>query len=230
MSAATSPDAGRSREVVSPIASCPWCEKPLPAAPPRLPGRIVCPACGVGITDPWPTDAELDAAYSGFYRPESGRFSGPGDALLRRTRGRLAQRLDEIAPPGPILDVGAGDGSLLDALHAVSRDATGLERESTRPDVRAAELDEVEPGWAAIVMWHSLEHLRAPGAALRAAAERLLPGGVLVVAVPNAASLQAGMLGERWFALDILHLEKPESACRHFLFFHLNPQPAGAPV
>ncbi len=48
-------------------------------------------------------------------------------------------------------------------------------------------------------MWHSLEHLRAPGAKLRAAAELLLPGGVLVVAVPNAASIQAHVFGSRWF-------------------------------
>src|SRR4051794_9020244 len=184
-------------------AACPWCSEPLPQRAQRLPGRVVCPACGVAITDPWPTDAELDRAYSTSYRPESGRFSGPGDALLRRTRGRLARRLDQIAPPGPILDVGAGDGALLDALHAVGREATGLERESTRTDVRAAEIDDVESGWAAIVMWHSLEHLRAPGAAVRAAAERLAPGGVLVVAVPNAASLQARAFGARWFALDL---------------------------
>src|SRR3954467_13948042 len=145
-------------------AACPWCSEPLPERAQRLPGRVVCPACGVAITDPWPTDAELDRAYSTSYRPESGRFSGPGDALLRRTRGRLARRLDEIAPPGPVLDVGCGDGALLHALHAAAgggaaggsvrrrgagRDATGLERESARADVRAAEIDEVEDGWAA---------------------------------------------------------------------------------
>jgi SAM-dependent methyltransferase len=184
-------------------ATCPWCESPLPAGAAALPGRVVCPACHVGVTSPWPTDAELDAAYATFYRPDSGRFSGPGDALLRRTRGRLARRIDEIAPPGPVLDVGAGDGALLDALQAVGREAVGLEREATRPDVRAGEIADQEGGWAAIVLWHALEHLRAPGAALRDAAERLAPGGVLIIAVPNAASIQARLFGERWFALDL---------------------------
>jgi hypothetical protein len=65
---------------------------------------VSCSHRGVANTDPWPTEAELDAAYRSWYRPASGRFSGIGDAVLRRTRSRLARRLDRIAPPGPVLD------------------------------------------------------------------------------------------------------------------------------
>lgn len=182
---------------------CAWCEAPFDERASRLAGRILCARCGVATTDPWPTDAELDAAYAGFYRPDSGRFAGPGDALLRRSRGTLARRIDRVAPPGLVLDVGSGEGALLDALSAVGREAVGLERASTRPDVREAEIEEIEGEWSAIVLWHSLEHLRAPGRALDHAARLLAPGGVLVVAVPNAASLQARAFGDRWFALDI---------------------------
>ena len=64
-----------------------------------------------------------------------------------------------------------------------------------------------------MVFWHSLEHLREPGAALAHAARLLAPGGVLVVAVPNAGSVQARLFGDRWFALDIprhlVHLPAP---------------------
>ena len=184
-------------------ARCAWCEVPFDEGAVRLTGRIVCARCGVATTDPWPTDAELDAAYAGFYRPDSGRFAGPGDALLRRSRGTLARRIDRIAPLGRVLDVGSGEGALLDALAATGREAVGLERASTRPDVREAEVGDVEGEWAAVVFWHSLEHLRAPGRALDHAATLLAPGGVLVVAVPNAASLQARAFGDHWFALDV---------------------------
>jgi 2-polyprenyl-3-methyl-5-hydroxy-6-metoxy-1,4-benzoquinol methylase len=127
-----------------------------------------------------------------------------GDALLRRARGALATRLDRIAPPGRVLDVGAGDGALLDALRARGRDALGLELVSTRPDVLAADIADVEEtGWAAIVFWHSLEHLPRPGRALADAAALLRRGGVLVVAVPNSDSLQARAFGDGWFALDL---------------------------
>jgi SAM-dependent methyltransferase len=145
----------------------------------------------------------LERAYADWYRPATGRFVWPGDQILRYTRGKLAGRLDRIAPPGPILDVGAGDGALLDSFRRHGRAALGLERASTRPDVREAELDEIEGSFAGIVFWHSLEHLREPGAALARAAELLAPGGVLVVAVPNAASLQARAFGDHWLALDL---------------------------
>ena len=182
---------------------CAWCGRPLNATATRLTGRLRCSGCGVASTDPWPSEAELEEAYANWYRPSSGRFSGVGDRLLRYTRGRLARRLDRISPEGAVLDVGAGDGTLLDALAARGRRAVGIERESTRPDVREGDLDDTDGEWAAIVFWHSLEHLATPGDDLERAAALLAPAGVLVIAVPNADSLQARVFGDRWLALDI---------------------------
>jgi SAM-dependent methyltransferase len=185
------------------VSACAWCG--AAAAPARRRsgfGVRRCARCGAGTTDPLPTEAELERAYAR-YRPDSGRFSGAGDALLRRTRARLAARVAELAPPGRVLDVGAGDGALLDALHALGRDAAGLERDSRRDDVREAEVSEIDGDWAAVVFWHSLEHLPAPGAAIDHAARILAPGGTLFVAVPNLDSLQARAFGERWLHLDL---------------------------
>src|SRR4051794_35973326 len=112
--------------------TCAWCGADLVDGE-QLKGRIRCRACGVATTDPWPTEAELDAAYSGSYRPQSGRFAGPGDRLLRIARSRLALRIDRIAPPGPVLDIGAGDATLLAALRKRGRVAEGLERTSGGP-------------------------------------------------------------------------------------------------
>jgi SAM-dependent methyltransferase len=145
----------------------------------------------------------LNAAYGTWYRPTSGRFSGLGDAMLRRTRGRLARRLDRIAPAGPVLDVGSGEGILLDALCGRGREVLGLEREAVRPDTRAGRLGDIDGSWAGIVFWHSLEHLPDAGEAIDRAAALLAPRGVLVIAVPNAGSLQARAFGDRWLALDL---------------------------
>jgi hypothetical protein len=123
--------------------------------------------------------------------------------ILRRTRGWLARRLDHIAPPGSVLDVGAGDGALLDALAEKGRSSLGLERDSTRPDMRAGDLTSVDGEWAAIVFWHSLEHLPNPGEELERAVNMLAPGGILVIAVPNASSVQARVFGDQWLALDL---------------------------
>lgn len=187
----------------APPPRCVWCGARSRPIGSRL---ALCGTCGVASTYPAPDEEELRAAYSSWYRPAGGRFGGGGDRLLARSRATLARRLDRRAPPGPVLDVGCGEGVLLDALRARGREAIGLERTAARPDVRACELSSFDerPGqWAAIVFWHSLEHLRDPGAALDRAWTLLANGGMLLVAMPNWGSWQARKLGDRWFALDL---------------------------
>ncbi len=184
-------------------ATCVWCAAPPDRPARRMWGRLACDACGVATTDPWPSDESLSAAYGGAYRPTGGRFSGPGDALLALTRGSLARRLDVIAPPGPVLDVGAGSGGLVAAIARRGREALGLEREASGEAIRDATLTDLTGDWAAIVFWHSLEHLPEPGADLDRAIDLLAPGGVLTIAIPNADSLQARVFGDRWLALDL---------------------------
>jgi SAM-dependent methyltransferase len=194
-------------EVTATAEACAWCGAALDPAD-RMPPRLVrCRSCGALTTDPPPTPAELDAAYGDWYRPPAGerRFSLFWDAVLTRSRSLLARRVDEIAPPGPVLDVGAGDGSLLDALRARGREAVGLERSDHREDMLDKAIEEMqgEGEWAAVIFWHSLEHLPHPASAVRAAAGLLADGGILFVALPNAASLQARVFGPRWLHLDL---------------------------
>jgi len=198
-----------------PAAECAWCGHEFGPEDQRLTGRVRCSECGVATTSPWPSDEQLGAAYARWYRPTGGRFSGLGDKVLQRTRSALATRLDKILPPGPVLDVGAGDGTLVQAFAARGREAVGLEPYAEDPGehIRAVEVEEMDGQWSAVIFWHSLEHLRRPGRALRHAAGLLAPGGTLIVAVPNAGSLQARLFGDRWLALDLP---------RHLV--HLNPQ------
>ena len=193
-----------STETPARTAACVWCGLPFGAGAEHLGRRTRCGGCGASTTDPPPSAAELAAAYGDRYRPaEERRFSFAGDAILGRTRGLLAGRIDRIAPPGPVLDVGAGDGSLVDALRARGREATGLERNAARADFRDEPLAEIAGEWAAVVFWHSLEHLPEPGAAIREAARLLAPRGIVAVAVPNNDSLQAQAFGDRWLHLDL---------------------------
>ena len=192
-----------SRADAPPATECAWCGHEFDANDDYLTGRVRCADCGVATTSPWPSDAQLSKAYEHWYRPAGGRFSGLGDAVLRRTRAALATRLNRVLPPGAVLDVGAGDGTLVQAFVRQGREAVGLEPHASGPHIRAAEVEEMTGEWAAVIFWHSLEHLRRPARALSHAASLLAPGGLLVVAVPNATSLQARVFGDRWLALDL---------------------------
>jgi 2-polyprenyl-3-methyl-5-hydroxy-6-metoxy-1,4-benzoquinol methylase len=60
-----------------------------------------------------------------------------------------------------------------------------------------------------IAMWHVIEHVADPWRLLARAAERLAPGGVIVIATPNPAALQFKVLRNRWVHVDAprhLHL------------------------
>ncbi len=121
--------------------------------------------------------------------------------------------------PARVLDVGAGDGVLLDALGRHGREAIGLERSSRRPDSATSRSTRSTAEWAAVVFWHSLEHLPDAGrggpagrpAAARRAAWSSSP-------CPNTDSLQARVFGDRW-----LHLDPP----RHLV--HLTGARAASP-
>ena len=53
-----------------------------------------------------------------------------------------------------------------------------------------------------IVLWQVFEHLPDPWSALAAIAERLKPGGVLILDMPNPDAFQFKVLGRRWVHLD----------------------------
>ena len=183
------------------MASCLWCGAGVTANPEEL--TVGCGRCGTRTTSPFPTEAELEEAYRGWYRPDSGRFLGLGDAFLRRSRSMLAARIDNAAPSGAVLDVGAGDGTLIDALRGVGRQTMGLELESRHPDIAELDIQDVSGTWGAIIFWHSLEHLPRPRESVRRAVQLLATGGLLIVAVPNISSIQARLFKDRWFALDL---------------------------
>ena len=63
-------------------------------------------------------------------------------------------------------------------------------------DIAAGSLD-------AVTVWHVLEHLDDPGAALAEIHRWLRPRGAVLVGVPNLDSLQARLGGERWYHLDV---------------------------
>lgn len=58
------------------------------------------------------------------------------------------------------------------------------------------------PAFDVIVLWQVIEHLLDPWSVLAAAAERLRPGGVLILDTPNPHAFQFHVLGRFWTHVD----------------------------
>jgi 2-polyprenyl-3-methyl-5-hydroxy-6-metoxy-1,4-benzoquinol methylase len=201
----------------------------LEAADPLPPHRtglvfavVRCPDCGLSYTNPRPNERTLPQFYPADYRPHRrpGKLKQARRArpFWSRVFGRpCAERRGALPWPGPgrLLDFGCGAGGFLKTMADQGWQVTGLDaavgavnqvRDEhgltalvgtlPHPDLRPGSFD-------VVTMWHSLEHVHRPLAILRAAYELLVPGGKLVVATPNIASLPFRVFRRSWFGLDL---------------------------
>jgi SAM-dependent methyltransferase len=184
-----------------------------------------CPACG-GSLAPWLRAGEFElwrcavcssavtvgpeapaSAYESSARPRLAGLARPLLAAFDRTRLAL------LGPPrGTLLDIGAGRGRFVASARAAGWSAEGVEPSARGVEaaravygvaLRRGSLADVAGTYDAISLWHVLEHLDDPDAAIARVASLLPVGGVLVVGVPNLASVQARIGGARWFHLDL---------------------------
>jgi SAM-dependent methyltransferase len=182
---------------------------------------IECLQCGLIRLYPRPDSHEIHRYYpeNYWYHPDA----TPADHLAERWRRfvlrdhvRFVRRaLDEVPGEGPVLDVGCGGGLFLRELGLPQHRLAGLDfsldaaavawgKQGVPAACAALPRAPFRPGaFAAITMFHVLEHLYDPAAYLEAARELLHPEGRLIVQVPNAASWQFLLLGEAWNGLDI---------------------------
>jgi len=192
-------------------------------------GRAVrwCTSCGHGFLFPAPTEAEL----AEFYAAAPG-YSG--EAFERRYGDRLHKQHEHLVAticdlePGAesILDFGAGDGAFLSV--AAQRGLTPIGYEPTPSLAEAARfrgltvhsgpLEAVPIPRRSIDVArsaHVLEHLADPVGALCWMHERLIPGGLLALEVPNQfQDILWPFLHERW-----LEKSRPLGYHLHHLHF-----------
>jgi SAM-dependent methyltransferase len=173
------------------------------------------------------TDEQLDHFYStGYYEGYCGWAGGPKGSLLQRARnhwrafaaGRRASRPPfsslPRSTPGRVLDVGCGDGGLLQQFADNGWQAVGVDPSKTAIEaVRARGLDghigtlddhPWPPGsFDAILFSHALEHIPDPMSALEESAKLLAPGGAVAVVLPNWKTWQRKLFSNRWSHLDL---------------------------
>lgn len=176
-----------------------------------------CDGCGLIMLDPRPPLEEL-------LRLNLSHFSAPAASLSRMSRyPRLrsiwhsfsGEYLAEFLSfsRGRVLDVGCGFGGLMDELIAAGCDPVGIEPNPIACDhCRSRGLNVVRgvfertglpaASFDGAVLWHVIEHLPDPRAALAEIAGLLKPGGTLTIYCPNAQSYATSFFGACWQGWD----------------------------
>jgi len=183
---------------------------------------VRCQRCGFATLENVP--AELGRYYVSGYH-----LLPTSDAAIEAGARHEQYKIDlvrQYSLGGRVLEIGPSWGAFCllakragYAVEAIEMDPACCEFLERRIGVRAirrsdeaAALDEAaEPD--VIAAWHVLEHLRDPWRLIEAAARRLAPNGILVLALPNPAAIQFKLLGRIWAHVDAprhLHLVPPE--------------------
>lgn len=175
-----------------------------------------CSVCGHMQLQPMPSEALLaesygEAASDDYVEEEAGQ---------RATARRALERIEAHATRGGrLLDLGCWVGFLIAEARERGWSAVGVEpsafaaryaRERLRLEVIQADLfsaDLPEHEFDAVTLGDVIEHLPRPGDALVRIRELLAGDGVLWLALPDAGSLAARVLGRRWWSVLPTHVQ-----------------------
>lgn len=177
---------------------------------------VRCARCGHMQLERFPTEAELSEAYGeaaseDYVEEEDGQ---------RETARRVLDRIERYVPRrGALLDLGCWVGFLLAEAKQRGWRVKGVEpsdwassyaRERLGLDVATADLFEAElpeHGFDAVFLGDVIEHLPRPLEALDRIEQLIAPGGALAMALPDAGSRIARLLGPRWWSVIPTHVQ-----------------------
>jgi 2-polyprenyl-3-methyl-5-hydroxy-6-metoxy-1,4-benzoquinol methylase len=182
---------------------------------------VQCTRCGLVYQNPRPTPAEIIEHYPAEYGPyaDHGEQARQSWLLTRAYEYGIAKRCRYVTRHkhgGALLDVGCASGTFLRGIAArgawqvygveLNEAVAAFAREQYGLDVFAGRLEEAGyPNhlFDVVTMWDVLEHVHDPHDVLREVRRILKPDGILVVRVPNLASLEASIFGQYWAGLDL---------------------------
>jgi len=169
------------------------------------------------LVNPWPHYPEQ---YGAFTAPVvTGKPRIPSRTHLPLLRYAITGRLSWLEHVSHdsnqrVLEVGCGTGRISSYLNAaLNWDMTGIE---PNPEAAAIARDaglnvhtgtledyDGEGCFDIVILIHVLEHLTNPTASMKKIHELLKDGGKLVIAVPNAGSIERKLFGRYWDGWDI---------------------------
>ena len=184
-----------------------------------------CDVCRHMFTHPLPSKALLESIYDSDAHLSFQSTKEHLEARREEDNSRWDLILRHIRA-GTVVDLGCGTGTFLALAPNHGLKGFGIEpypklaefaRNEMEVEVYASleELEDIVNSVDVIALWDVLEHLENPREILKQVKDRLRPGGLLVIGVPNAASLGARLFGGHWvgwcvpihmhhFTIDIL--------------------------
>lgn len=180
-----------------------------------------CTSCHLKATHPQPAANQLGRYYaSKEYISHSDTKEGWTNKLFHKARDfMMKKKFDWITQAsgktnGKLLDVGAGTGHFAAYMKDKGWKVIALEPDETARKVAAEKLGlELQPlgelphqqpaSFDVITLWHVLEHVQDVNGYMEQFRKLLIPGGVLLIAVPNHTSRDARQYGPQWAAFDV---------------------------
>ena len=170
---------------------------------------VSCRRCGLGVLMPFPTQNEVATFYDErFYTCDRKRFINIVEVIRKFLAYYRYNIVKAYLPPvGTLLDFGSGPGHWGQALsnkgwEVCNADVAYNSDSKLRMEQDRPILDYPKSYFDVVTMWYVIEHMVNPQATLREIARVLKPGGILITAQQNFASVQAKMFGPRWLILD----------------------------
>jgi 2-polyprenyl-3-methyl-5-hydroxy-6-metoxy-1,4-benzoquinol methylase len=177
-----------------------------------------CKSCGFVYLASWEQSLakaqELYDYYGQLSEEDLTRRHSPEN---RARQQELLKALGGYTQGRRLLDVGCGDGQLLQTAKDEGWDTLGIDLSETaillchRRELAASNTDFFdgsldEQRFDAIVMSELIEHVPSPQRFFKRAEELLDAGGVLYLTTPNFGSLARRMLGETWSVIHPEHI------------------------
>ena len=180
-----------------------------------------CEDCGFTFTQDVPVEAEIGRYYeTPDYISHSDTKKGAMNAVYHQVRkymlGKKARLVakESHRKRGRLLDIGTGTGYFAATMEQLGWKVEAIEKNAQARvfaeehfglEVKGEEaLQEFESGsFDVITLWHVMEHLEHLDETWECLRELLSDRGVLIVAVPNCSSYDAGKYGEYWAAYDV---------------------------
>jgi 2-polyprenyl-3-methyl-5-hydroxy-6-metoxy-1,4-benzoquinol methylase len=181
----------------------------------------VCGDCSLRFTQDVPDVHDIAPYYAASsYISHSDTNKGFVNTLYHFVRnftlGQKRKLLNSLVAkkPAGLLDVGAGTGAFAAGMKAAGWLVTGLEPDAgaRKLAVEKYQLQLKESGdlfslpsqsFEVITLWHVLEHVHQLHQYMAEFKRLLVPGGYLILALPNYQSVDAGHYGASWAAYDV---------------------------